>query len=286
MISLKNFKPMNMNSSATTNKWLSRATRQLTQAGIITARLDSLIFLEDITGRNRASILAHPEQALSASQLKKLSILIARRSAHEPLAYIRGETEFYGRKYKINHRVLEPRPESETMIDLLKELPEAENATIIDIGTGSGALAITAQLEIPGSKVIATDIDAACLKIAAANAKTHKTSVTFLRGDLLDPVLDEHTSPLILLCNLPYVPDSFQINPAALQEPRIAIFGGPDGLDVYRKLFDQLKSRTSSSLHVLTESMPPQHIELERIASDAHLELLRTDDFVQVFRKT
>src|SRR3990167_5993439 len=102
--------------------WLKDATEKLRTIGIGSARLDSLILLEDELGRDRAWILAHPETILQGSTLKKLNKKLARRAKHEPLAYIRGFSEFYGRKFKVNKRVLEPRPESETIIDLLKNL--------------------------------------------------------------------------------------------------------------------------------------------------------------------
>ena len=274
---------MNTNSSLTTNKWLTDATRCLDQAGIATSRLDCMVLLEDITGVDRALLLAEPERILPDKHLKKLNAQIAQRIRHHPLAYIRGRTQFYGREFRINHSVLEPRPESETMIDMLKLLPTAESTTIVDIGCGSGALAITAKLEIPDAQVIVTDIDSRCISVTARNAKKLGAVINLRHGNLLDPISDLSSLPLILLCNLPYVPNSFQINPAALQEPRRAIFGGPDGLDIYRNLFAQLQAVRRASTFVLTESMPPQHQDLAVIATDNGFVLQKSEDFIQRF---
>jgi release factor glutamine methyltransferase len=276
---------MNTNSLLTTNKWLKDAVQYLDQAGIATARLDCLVLLEDITGIDRAALLAEPKRIIESSYLKKLNSQIEQRKIHTPLAYIRGRTEFYGREFRINHFVLEPRPESETMINMLKQLPDSKNTVIVDIGSGSGALAVTAKLEIPESQVIATDIDLHCLSMTARNSKKHQAKINLRLGSLLDPIADISSLPLILLCNLPYVPDSFKINPAALQEPRQAIFGGPDGLDIYRGLFIQLQSFHSAPLFVLTESMPPQHEDLAVIARNNGFVLEKSDDFIQQFSR-
>lgn len=266
------------------NLWLAQAVKTLEDAGIGTARLDCLVLLEDLTAKDRSWLLAHPEFVLTPAQTKKLNALIKRRLTHEPLAYLRNKTEFYGRDFYIDHRVLEPRPESEAMIERLKDLKLKANSVVIDIGTGSGMLAITAKLAFPTAKVIATDIDASCLDVARKNAKTYGTAIDFREGDLLEPIAAHVSESTTLLCNLPYVPDSFQINPAAMAEPRIAIFGGSDGLDLYRKLFNQTQLLTHRPGFILTESMPPQHAELTSIASAAKFSLETTDDFIQLFR--
>src|SRR5579871_2419774 len=139
------------------HEWLSLATTQMSTAGISTARLDALVLLEDITGHDRAQLLAEPEAKLTAAQQHKLTKVLNQRAGHEPLAYIRGFSEFYGRTFVITPAVLEPRPESETMIDLLLDLVKSHNTDktwpknlrVADVGTGSGALGITAQLELP-----------------------------------------------------------------------------------------------------------------------------------------
>ena len=267
----------------TSEQWLYGAVKYLEQASISTARLDCLVLLEDVLQTNRAQLLAHPERKLTPMQQAALQKLIKRRATHEPLAYLRHKTEFYGHEFYIDHRVLEPRPESETMIDRLKTLRLPKHPVVADIGTGSGALAITAQLELPAATVIGIDIDLSCLEVAARNNSIYHTGVTLIQGNLLEPLIRRDTLPSVLLCNLPYVPDSFQINPAAMREPRLAIFGGKDGLDLYRKLFTQACNLSEKPRFILTESMPPQHDDLIHIAADTHYTLVSTDDFIQVF---
>ncbi len=266
--------------------WLKTAYQKLSEAGVGTARLDCLVILEDVTGKDRGWLLAHPEHELTKTQIKKLDDQIKRRAKHEPLAYIRGKTEFYGREFIVNKHVLEPRPESETMIDLLKNelsiyfISKEAPWKVVDVGTGSGALGITARLEIMKARVVLIDIDKHCLAVAEENLVRHDTEAELLQSDLLKNY--EHSAD-VLLCNLPYVPDDWHINEAAAHEPRLAIFGGKDGLDLYRELFVQIKQREQKPKFVLTESLPPQHQTLQKIAATSNYKLLKTDDFIQVF---
>jgi release factor glutamine methyltransferase len=239
--------------------------------------------LEDILNKDRTHLLAHPDIMLTSEQQMVLSGMVQRRSSHQPLAYIRKKTEFYGREFYINQHVLVPRPESETIIDVLKQLHLPKGTHIADIGTGSGVLAITAALEVSDSTVIGTDIDQACLRVASHNAKLHMANVSFLQGNLMTALSGVSAEPMVLLANLPYVPDDFPINKAAAHEPRTALFGGTDGLDVYRALFTQLHSSASRPTFVITESLPSQHDSLAKIAHDADFHLQLTQDFVQLF---
>lgn len=265
----------------TTATWIAAATARLTRAGISTARLDCLVLLEDETGKDRGWLLAHPEHELQGSEIKKLNTKIAQRAQHVPLAYLRDKAEFYGREFAVNAHTLVPRPETETIIELLKQLDVA--GMVADIGTGSGAIAITVKLELPKLRVVATDIDEKCLQTARGNAKRLGADITFVHGSLLEPLAAQHVTTL--LCNLPYVPDNFQINRAATHEPRHALFGGPDGLDLYRTLFEQIDSLATKPAFVLAESLPPQHETLTRIAVAAGYALRRTDDFIQLFER-
>jgi len=264
--------------------WLHYAIDKLEHAGIGTARLDSQLLLADALQHDRAWLLAHMDLPITEETEKKLEKPLADRIKHVPLAYIRGKTEFYGREFLVDKRVLEPRPESETMIDILKGLPPAQQALqIIDVGTGSGALAVTAKLELPKAEVLATDNDPACLEVARANAAKHQVEISFVEGDLLEPAKNLQSEIIITLANLPYVPDSYHINEAAMQEPRGAIFGGEDGLDPYRKLFEQANDLPKRPAYILTESLPFQHKALQFIAARYGFRLTRDEDFIQVF---
>jgi len=280
---------MNANSLTKVTDWLKDSQARLEQAGVATTRLDCLVLLEDATGKDRGWLLAHPEHELQRSEIEKLNTKITRRGQHIPLAYIRGKTEFYGREFTVNAHTLVPRPETETIITLLRALAVHEwqqmgGVVFSDIGTGSGAIAISAKLEFPESEVYATDIDEKCLKTAQHNAKRLGADITFLRGNLLEPLPKPHLPFTILLCNLPYVPEGFQINRAATHEPKHALFGGPDGLDLYRELFTQTKALATRPVYILTESLPPQHETLTEVAQAAGYALARSEDFIQVFQ--
>jgi release factor glutamine methyltransferase len=259
---------------------LAYGQKKLDGAGISSARLDVLILLEDMLHKDRSWILAHPEHEITPSQFRKLDRRLDRRAKHVPLAYIRGFSEFYGRKFKVNRHVLEPRPESETMIELLLKLKLPASPAIADIGTGNGAIGITAALEIPGSRVDLYEISSGALAVAKHNTHLHELHLHARKMNLLSRPLRPYDA---LLCNLPYVPDHWQINQAALAEPKIAIFGGPDGLDLYRKLFRQLHRFTWQPKYVLTESLPPQHEALAQVASDHGFVLHSSQDFIQIF---
>ena len=277
----------------TVAEFLKESGAKLQKAGISSARLDTLLLLEDATGRDRSWLLANQDYVLSKQQIPTLKSMVERRSSHEPLAYIRGKSEFYGRKFLVTADTLQPRPETETMIELLKQFVEdgrwkmEDGSRIIDVGTGSGCLAITAKLELPEATVFATDISKPCLKVARENAKKHQAEVQFFEGNLLDPlppsIFHLPSSKFAILANLPYVPDSHTINQAATYEPKVAIFGGEDGLDYYRRMFKQIKDADLTIQHILTESLPPHHQALEEIASGCDFKLVQTQDFIQHF---
>jgi release factor glutamine methyltransferase len=262
-------------------QWLRSATKKLEAAGIGSARLDALILLEDELGLERSRILAESAMPLSKSKQKRLDTKLRRRQKHLPLAYIRGHTEFYGRKFLVNRHTLEPRPESETMIDVLMMLPLLKNYTFADVGTGSGALGVTAALELSNKNVDLYDIDANALAVAKHNLELHELSLKTYKRDLLRAYSRPYD---VILANLPYVPDHYKVNQAAAMEPRIAIFGGKDGLDVYRRFFGQLERFSWSPKFVLTEALPPQHTELAEIAVAHGFTLIKTDDLIQLFR--
>jgi release factor glutamine methyltransferase len=172
--------------------------------------------------------------------------------------------------------------ETEIMIEMLTKLPLPNQPAIADIGTGSGCLGITAALEITGSIVDLYDISAGALSVAKHNTHLHELHLHVRKMNLLSRPLRPYDA---IITSLPYVPNSWQINEAAMAEPRIAIFGGDDGLDIYRKLFAQLNRFTWKPRFVLTESLPPQHELLAEIAKGYGFKLYQSDDFIQVFSR-
>jgi release factor glutamine methyltransferase len=266
----------------TIGQFLTDNTSALQQAGIDTARLDCLVLLEDATGFDRARLLAHPELPLNSLQLIQLNNFITQRKTHLPLAYIRGKAAFFGRDFAVNNHVLVPRPETEIMLELLTKTTLPARPRLADVGTGSGCIGITAALEIPGAIVFLYDIDADALQVAAANAQAYDVRTTLSQQDLLGtstPSLD------VILANLPYVPNDYAINKAATFEPGLALFAGADGLEAYRRLWQQVTGLAHQPQHILTESLTSQHQQLAQLGTAAGYDLVETQGLIQHFRK-
>ena len=271
--------------------------------------MDAEILLGHALCKPKSWLLAHPEYILSGKEILDLNTLLGRRKTGEPIAYILAKCEFYGRGFVVNKNTLVPRPESETIIDMLLQecaarshrdtgvMGSIDSLTIIDVGTGSGALGITATLEINKlrpqnwqQKIALIDIDPNCLEVAQINANNFGIDAHIVQGNLLSPILNSEPKTrhleLVILANLPYVPDNYEINNSANHEPRLALFGGPDGLDLYRKMFAQLKSFVCPSVVVITESLLFQHVTLTSIASQNGYKLANRKDLVQSFTNT
>jgi len=254
-----------------------------------TAHIDTAMLLAFVFNQDRAWLYAHSEISLSERQWKKFQKLIERRQRREPVAYLTGHQEFYGLDFLVNKNVLIPRPETELIIDYLKDkLLVNTRPLIVDVGTGSGVLAITAAKVWPGARVVAIDNSAAALKVARANARRHGVGkqIKFFKGDLLHPLYKGHPlrvplkgCPLYLLANLPYLSVSTwrQTQPEVrLYEPRHALLGGRDGLKFYRELIKQLAStraplvtQGAPLLTVLLEIDPHQSKPLSKIIKKA-----------------
>lgn len=273
----------------TISEWLVETMVRLGAAGVDSPRRDSLVLLEDTLDKDRAWVLAHAEYKLSGDELVRVNALIDKRLQRIPLAYIRGKAWFYGRFFAVNNHVLIPRPESENFIELLKHLADSkqltDDSTIIDVGTGSGALAITAKLELPESKVIATDLSSDALTVAQKNAQAHNTDITFLSGNLLMPIKDVEAAESVIIANLPYVSNTIQTQPELALEPPEALFSGKDGLDHYREFWKQVAVLETKPAYILTESLESQHATLAKLAAKAGYSLQKTDVLIQLFTR-
>jgi release factor glutamine methyltransferase len=269
-------------------KWLKTAAIKLQDASIESARLDSEILLADLLEKDRSWLHAHPENVLQRSDLRTLDEQLERRRAHEPLAYIRGKQEFYGRDFIVTSDTLTPRPETETMIELTLKYWRGFPTCFIDIGTGSGCIITTLACELNSKSdvFIGTDVSAPALAIAKQNSVNNKSDshVSFIEHDITNKPLykvDDSDLDMVILANLPYVPTKTEINSAAKHEPGLAIYGGEDGLDYFRALFDQLRSVKDGI--IFTECLKPQQKELASIAKEANYKLVETKDLIQVF---
>ena len=240
-------------------------------------RLDAEVLLSYILKKDRSWLIAHSSDELTSIQKKEFDALVMRRKNHEPVAYITGEKEFYGRKFKVDPRVLIPRPATETLIDEVKNvlmyryiststkssITEADTdiailtntfpyklqatsyklETIIDVGTGSGCIGITLALEIPNIKIICTDISDDALEVAKENAKYHNVSdrIKFIKSDLLTSnELTKNEKRFFVVSNPPYIPSDAILEPdISNYEPKNALFAGSDGLEIISKLYKQ-----------------------------------------------
>lgn len=221
-------------------------------------KTEAEIILADIIGKDRSFLFTHPEYNLSPSLSKKLLDRLNRRFKSEPLAYILGYKEFYGLKFFVDQRVLIPRSETEELIDpVLNHIRSirSKSVKIADIGTGSGCIAITLAKHLLNAKIHAVDIDENALAVAKKNAKLHSvdSKITFLKGDLLSP-LPEPVD--IVVANLPYIKtnDLKTLKREISEwEPRVALDGGKDGMELYQKLFDQAEKSLNAGGSIFYE---------------------------------
>jgi release factor glutamine methyltransferase len=211
----------------------------LRRAGCDTPDLDAEVLLGHVLGQERAWLYAHPEQRLDAAQAEAHASLVQRRMAHEPVAYLVGHKEFFGLDFAVTPAVLVPRPETELLIEAALDLtPERRAASVVaDVGTGSGIIAVTLAVHLPGARVIATDLSPTALALAHRNAVRHGVAdrVTCVQADLLAPL---HAVFDTIVANPPYLrTDEMPIGPSPLAwEPRQALSAGSEGLQVIRRL--------------------------------------------------
>lgn len=263
----------------TIEKILANSQSKLRDSGIESAKLDAELMLALATDKTRTWLHTHPEYELTPNQLARFDDYLKHRTTGQPIAYIVGHKEFYGRDFLVNEQVLVPRPETESFIELVKSLPS--DLSIIDLGTGSGILAITSVLEQPTWSGTATDISPKTLKVAQQNAeKLGAKNLVFKVQNLLH---DDPKNYDLVIANLPYVPTNLLNKADIAHEPKVALFAGRDGLDVYRQLFDQLADRSSKPKHLLTESLESQHDAMTKLAQAAGYKLHHTQDLVQWF---
>jgi release factor glutamine methyltransferase len=226
--------------AATVRDALGAATDALAAAGIEEARLDAELLLAEASGWDRAALVADGAAELEPAAARRFGELVRRRLRREPVAYIVGSKGFRHLELTVDRRVLVPRPETELLVELALELGPRR---LLDIGTGSGAIALAVADELPGAEVVATDTSHGALEVARANAARLGLSdrVRFVAGTLPEDRGEGEAEPFdLVLANLPYVAerDWPALQPEVTQwEPREALLAGPDGLDAYRTLF-------------------------------------------------
>ncbi len=223
---------------------LRDARERLAAEGVDTPSLDAELLLAHALGLRRDRLLIDPPATLRPPELARFEGLLQRRLAREPVAYILGFKHFRWINLTVDRRVLIPRPETELLVEIGIALPSGSR--VVDVGTGSGAVALALKFERPELEIWATDISAHALAVARQNAEQLGLDVRFEWGDLLDgvePPIDA------VLANLPYVVDGTQLEPEISRyEPQEALFAGPDGLAVIRRLVEQAPAKGVSLL--------------------------------------
>jgi len=235
-------------------------------------RLECELLLVALLERSRAELLAHPEIVLEPIQEMRFLDWLELRRIDYPLQYLRGFQEFYGRRFRVNREVLIPRPETETLIEVSLEWLADRRAElrVADLGTGSGCLTVSLCCEKPGLRVVASDLHFPALKVAAANCRDWgcRDRVHLVCGDLWGFLADGHCFDLIV-SNPPYVRTD---EPRDLQsgvrdfEPHLALFGGRDGLDLYRRLLVQAERHLANKGAMILEIGADQEGEVSRLA--------------------
>jgi len=222
-------------------KW---ATDDFRARGIEQPRLDAEVLLASALGATRVQLIMDAHRPLMAPELARFRELVKRRRVHEPVAYLVGEREFYGRPFRVDRRVLVPRPDSETLVEvgLARSAGRSLGARVLDLCTGSGCVAISLARERPTTHVHATDLDPGALAVARDNAlRLGAYSVSFSQGDLYEGLVPPYRAFDLIVSNPPYIP-SGEIAGLAPDvrsfEPRRALDGGPDGLDLLRRVID------------------------------------------------
>ncbi len=239
-----------------------RDTGRRLDAAAGTGRLDATLLLEHVTGATRESFITDGTRVLSGVERDAFAQAVERRLQGEPVAYITGTVGFYGRTFAVDERVLVPRPETEHLVEAALDELRASGKTsgcIADIGTGSGAIAITLAAELPDAWIFGTDISHGAIDVARRNAARNNVfqSCTFLHGDLAAPL--GRFGPFDLVAaNLPYVATAeipARPDPVAF-EPSLALDGGPDGLALYRRLLAELPALLAPQAPVVFEAAP------------------------------
>lgn len=257
------------------DSWLKKARTEIDS-------LDAELILLFVLGeRDRTFLLTHGEMAIGSRDVVLLDRFVELRKRGLPLAYISGEKEFYGRKFFVNQHVLIPRPESETIIDITKTLRfPKRGGKVLDVGTGSGILAITLKLEIPNLIVTASDISRAALFVASRNAISLNARVDFVKSDLLSEFSKDEKFDLIV-ANLPYVDVTWPWQSKELAwEPSQALYSSDDGMELMKRFMAEAVGRTK---YVILECDPCQQEAMIDYSKNLGFECIETRDYQLLF---
>lgn len=259
----------------TVDELLIRARGQLEKAPFRPPTREANLLLANVLDWGEAGVLSRGERPVSKAATKRFRDLLNRRLAGEPIAYLLGEREFFGRSFAVDSRVLIPRPETEHLVEAAIESSLPPAPRILELGTGSGCLAVTLACEIPRTRIVATDVSIGALAAAAGNIRRHEVDghVTLLAADLITGI-DLQVFDLVI-SNPPYVDplDATGLSPEIVDfEPRRAVFAPGVGLSLISRLIDGA-SRMASGAHMLFEIGAGQARAVEQLLASSSLEL-------------
>jgi release factor glutamine methyltransferase len=261
--------------------WLNKARLDLQKAEIETASLDSSLILALVLNQNQTYLHAHGDQTLSSDEALRADHLLALRSKRLPFAYISGVKEFYGLDYIVSPNTLIPRPESESLITLLASSDVKQKHSLIDVGTGSGCLGITAKIIYPNLSVTLSDISEKSLIIARQNADKHSAKIQIVKSNLLQNISTKYD---IIIANLPYVDKSWDVSPETRFEPQHAIFADESGLKLIKDLIAQAPQYLNRNAIMILEADPCQHDAIIDHANNFKFEISQIIDYGLKFR--
>jgi len=266
----------------TISKWLEDSTAQLKAAGVTSARLDAEVLLAYSLDKDRAWLIAHSDEPHDATTA---DALLQRRLKREPIAYITGFKEFYGRNFAATPDTLIPRPETETLIDIVKNLPLLEKTVIHDVGTGSGCIAITLALEIPNAGTVsASDYSVKAVAVAKQNAKALGADISIRQDDLMDTHYTTGGVDVIV-ANLPYVDTSWEVSAETHAEPALALYADDSGLALIKRLIEQASTRLISGGYLVLEADPRQHDDIVAFGHSHGFDWYQTEGFIVVLQR-
>ena len=261
-------------------------TQFFEKRNIESARLQAQMLLSHVLGWKRIDLYTKFDYVVPADKLAEFKKLIIERSEHKPIQYVLGKCDFHSLEFAVSPAVLIPRPETELLVDaVVARAKTVAGAKVLDVGTGSGCIAVTAAKLLPEAECWATDVSADALAVAAGNAKRHDVAsrIHFLQGDLLEPVSGLAFD--FIVSNPPYVSESEWAGLAPEvrdHEPRGALVGGPDGLDVYRRLVPDAVSRLAAGGRLILELAAGRCRPVQEIAEAAGL---RTEEVIPDLQK-
>ena len=268
--------------------FLAISTKTLSEAGIASARLDSELILAHILRRSREWLLAHDTDTLTQSQQQQARQLLLQRTQRRPIAYLTGRRDFYGHSFLVNEQVLVPRPESEVILAILDELAQDHHLrTVLDVGTGSGCLAISIKLTHPDLAVSACDISESALLVARRNAARLLSSgqqIKFYQSDLLSDLPVNSRFDLIV-ANLPYLsPGQDDLSPELAYEPAIALYADDDGLSLIKQLITTAPAHLTPRGYLLLEMNTKQIEAVASYATNHRYQVVKQEPFHLLMR--